>query len=984
MTMGAIIFFRTKYVCVLICLFFGCSIFGQHQNGMDGKGNASPDEGQQNKISDGSGTLNQSFLITDCGLDYTSAYAEITDRSHPVGLGLPAQLTISGVPAGAVVVKALLYWDLTIDVGGTTNYTFNGTPGNATMIGHQNKSKCWYASTLYYPGYVATQLATESYRADVTSLVSGNGTYTVNLFDLPRTIDGAALVVIYKQPGLAWEGTIQINDGVHVEESTNWITSDFTGIAPPCTNTCNAKAFIIISDLSTDNAYPTHFYQLNGIASNFPDKFFQLDEFTGLALTAGQTSIPFKICTNPTYLNNVDCYAVVAKAVYYRTYSCTSCQQNFQLQMATTNESSCGACDGTISTTVAGGLAPYTYLWTPSPISGQGTPSTFNLCGGTYSVTVNDNSGCITQTASATVVGQVSFHVDSIVQNPSGCTACTGSLSASVSNATGVLTYSLLSISGGTPVVQTTGSFTNLCPGSYILNIQSAVGCQYIDTVFIPGTGGISIDSIQVSSDNGCAQHCNGGIHLYAAGATQFSINGGANFQGSGIFTGVCTGTYNIMVQDAQGCQALATVHVDSSLLNLNVNGNTTICIGASATISASVQGGLAPYTYTWNQQLGNAPLHQVAPVVTTAYTVYIKDSLGCITSTQNVLVQVEPPLSLGTIPPQVACQGDPVTMNAQAFGGNGTYSFLWINMGSGTQLGNTNPLTVTPVSSTNYAVIVQDNCGTPPDTAFVNVTINSLGSLSLIADTTKGCAPLSIAFSGNGIPAGSNISWNFGDGSSGAGLSPVNHTYTQAGCFDVSLHITTGACQASITQTNMICVYPNPVAAFSYYPLAPTTYDTQLELTNLSSGGSSYQWLLDPEIVIQQTQSTHPLVTLPGLAGFQQICLTTTSDKGCTADTCIVIEVKEDFTIYIPNTFTPNDDGLNDVFIPVISGAKQSTYALDIYDRWGQLVFNTNTMSEGWNGKYKGQLVQEDAYLWKIVLTGVNRSYSGRVSIVK
>ena len=109
----------------------------------------------------------------------------------------------------------------------------------------------------------------------------------------------------------------------------------------------------------------------------------------------------------------------------------------------------------------------------------------------------------------------------------------------------------------------------------------------------------------------------------------------------------------------------------------------------------------------------------------------------------------------------------------------------------------------------------------------------------------------------------------------------------------------------------------------------------------------------------------------------------------GCIDETCNTVVINDVFLVWVPNAFTPGgDDLINDEFIPIVNGVNAIDYKFFIFNRWGELMFESYFPGEGWDGKYKGEYVQQDAYVWKLVLTdeafGKLHEYVGHVLVVK
>lgn len=127
---------------------------------------------------------------------------------------------------------------------------------------------------------------------------------------------------------------------------------------------------------------------------------------------------------------------------------------------------------------------------------------------------LEDNSGCIIYEDFFSIAGAPAFQLDTVTFNPTSCTVCDGSIDVTISNATSDLTYTL-TLAGEMPVVQiNNGHFGSLCAGTYNLSVVDTNGCDYTDVIVINQTSDIVIDSVQITTDNGCAGNCNGGMTL--------------------------------------------------------------------------------------------------------------------------------------------------------------------------------------------------------------------------------------------------------------------------------------------------------------------------------------------------------------------------------------------------------------------------------------------------------------------------------------
>lgn len=248
-----------------------------------------------------------------------------------------------------------------------------------------------------------------------------------------------------------------------------------------------------------------------------------------------------------------------------------------------------------------------------------------------------------------------------------------------------------------------------------------------------------------------------------------------------------------------------------------------------------------------------------------------------------------------------------------------------------------------------------------------------------------EGCAPLDVTFVDEST-INSNYSigsyeWIFGDGSSSSATDPA-HTYNSSGNFDVTLITTTQGtgCSDTLTLTQLMSVYLTPEASFSYSPTDATMLDPRIRFTNTSVNAADYIWdfgdgnlseLANPvNYYAEEGDYTVTLVANNGI---------------CTSRTVQEIHIDPETLIYIPNAFTPNGDGLNDVFIP--QGIGLERFNMTIYDRWGKELYYTNTMSEPWRGWYNGLELPNDSYVYRIEILDVNeevRVFRGSVNLVR
>ena len=640
-----------------------------------------------------------------------------------------------------------------------------------------------------------------------------------------------------------------------------------------------------------------------------------------------------------------------------------------------------GQNNGTATVAASGGTPPFTYLWN----NGQTNLTALNLAIGTYSVTVTDSRNCSSVT-SVSITQPSPLTASAIGINPTCFQYSNGSLSATVSG--GTSPYSYLWTTAGT---QTTAAVSNVVSGNYTVTVTDFNGCIKNASTALVDPNPISVSTTKI--DALCNGACNGTATVIATnGVSPYSyLWSDSLHQTTAVATGLCAGSYSITVKDADACTAGGGVLImEPSAVSVLVSPPQNLCYGHTVQINAQGTGGTPSYAYTWLGTSGlglvGAGPHTVAPNQSTIYSVSVADANGCSSTIANILVVVPPALSVTVNSDLGICAGHSGILTATPGGGTGgPYTYSWSN-GVTTQSQSVTP--PSGVSFVNYVVTLKDGCSKPvTDTAVVIVYPLSTGQFT--ESSIKGCEPLTVNFnatSNNGV----TYTWDFGDATSGSGAS-ATHTYSKDGVYTALLTITTSqGCVTSITNTNHIKVYPLPHADFEAKRASFSSLYTLMNFTDLSTASiSSWLWNFHDSASSSTISTVQNPIHSFSEVGFYNVELIVMNQFGCIDSTDQLIEIKDDFEFYAPNTFTPDGDGLNEVFLPVGVGYDLNSFQLFVFDRWGELIFQSNDHTKGWNGKAKNgpDIAPIGVYVWKVDLTD-NRNnkheYIGQVNLVK
>lgn len=663
-----------------------------------------------------------------------------------------------------------------------------------------------------------------------------------------------------------------------------------------------------------------------------------------------------------------------------------------------TNITCFGANNGQIAASPTGGSPSYTYSWTPTIAGNSGVVS--GLAPGGYSLTVIDANNC-------------SIGVNIAISEPLVLTSGYTSLPATCGQVNGSAT---ITINGGTPgynvVWNVSGTPTGtvagqLAPGNSIsANITDSKGCTITQTVNVNAAPSPSITGY-ASSQPSCFGLTNGEVSVsFVSGTAPYTITWSNPISQtittsalSQTIVGVGAGLYTATVKDNNGCITSQGVSVaQPPILTLSVSANQTICYGQSTQIYAQGNGGSPAYSYTWTNGsfTGGGP-HTVNPTNTATYNVTVGDTKGCTTSPKIVTVNVSAPLSaiggavslchnvFGILTP---------TIPTASSGNGGPYTYTWTTPPGG----NSNSISYTgnapSVSTTNtVAVTVSDGCTIPNAVAVFTITSNPLPIATFTADVLEGCAPTSVIFTAtSNNPSTDTYSWvNDNDKEIMGTTNPVTYNFTRSDSFTVVLEVTSSfGCVSRVVKNNYITIFPTPVASFYAEPASASILEPTINFINTTQGATNFYWDFgDPAAINGTNNST---LFSPShyynYVGVYKVNLVATSIKGCKDIVERTIEITPDFAIYIPNAFTPDGNGKNDVFQPLGVGIDEDNYRMDIFDRWGENIFTSNKFNVGWDGTVKGKkLAEQGVYVYKITVIdtrGGKHPYVGHVTVLK
>lgn len=273
------------------------------------------------------------------------------------------------------------------------------------------------------------------------------------------------------------------------------------------------------------------------------------------------------------------------------------------------------------------------------------------------------------------------------------------------------------------------------------------------------------------------------------------------------------------------------------------------------------------------------------------------------------------------------------------------------------------------------------------PDQSSALIRVVDLPTVAITSNLYSGCAPLEVELNTPSTNAGKGV-WNITDGTVYPYLRTV-HRFTAPGTYSVLFtYERVEGCSTQVTLARPIVVYETPVADFAIASEEVSMAEPVTQLTNLSTNLYNNRYLWETNAILEEPYKLHPELRFPA-AGRYQVTLTASTINDCKDVATRTIEVKNELSIYIPNSFTPNFDGKNDRFIPVYTlyGLDPKTFEMEIFDRWGHRVHRTRDIELGWDGSIGGEMAKEDVYVYLIHykdLDGQLHSKTGHITLIR
>ncbi len=810
------------------------------------------------------------------------------------------------------------------------------------------------------------------------------GSYTVTVTDANNCSNNNAVTITEPPPLLPHSGSTTTScpnscDGTAFAAPSGgtgaytykWLPGNNT--TSSVTNRCGGTDTLIITDANgcTDSSLmvistPT---KLSIIASTSPSNCNASDG--SITVTPGGGTGAYTYTWTPPVSTTNSAAGLAAGIYVVKITDANGCDSSFNVLLNNSggassftntdkNELCFGDAIGYIVAIPNGGTLPYTYFWAniPSP-SGQGTDSIYNLPAATYTLEVTDNAGCI-QFDSLSITQPPQLTDGGTITNANCSGVCTGAITLHPSGGTSPYTYNWTNGA-------TTQTISSLCPGNDTVLITDADGCT-LQQIFTVGQNVI----INLSTST-TPIPCNGGNSGTATahpsgGGGIYTYSWSPGLQTTQTANNLTAGTYTVTVTDQNGCQAIDSAQVlQPAVLAINFNTTPVTCNNACDGKSvANVVGGTSPYTYHWSS---GETIDSIINECGGTFIDTVTDANGCMTYDSAKFIN-PPVMNESHILTPASCNTtNDGGITIIASGGIPPYTFTWSNGATTQNLNNILPgkYVLTLTDSTNC--VITDSITLLSDTTVLaeagNDTTFCLNSATITLNGTRSLNATSYAWFQ--LPTHTLL------GNTALVTVPI----PPLGTTSYLLVTKDGTCVDSDT----VVVTINPAPIISAGPFKSILINTNTTIGGSPTGpaGSTYLW--SPAAGLGGDTTMANPVASPQVTTTYTVTVTVPS--GCTATDTVTVYILPQ--IVIPDGFTPNGDGENDVWtiknINLFPNA-----AVQIFNRWGEQLFNSTGYKTPWDGNFDNKPLPIGTYYYIIDLHDPRfpKAYTGPVTIVR
>lgn len=645
---------------------------------------------------------------------------------------------------------------------------------------------------------------------------------------------------------------------------------------------------------------------------------------------------------------------------------------NFQTSVSISNATCKDVCDGAIDLSILNGTAGingYDYLWS----TGATSQDISNLCDTAYIVTVQDvnvnSPNYLCKVVDTFSVTEPSL-LNADIVNPT-LTKCPGSpncdAEAKVNGSGGTQPYNYYWSSA-----ETNQNANSLCKGFNFVTVYDANGCEAYDTIeiFEPSpieTIGYGDTLICINSIAAIASSSTGGTPPFSYVWREGSLQGPVvSISSSDAVSPVITTEYYVQSFDGNGCTgdtSLVTVKVRPEL-DVRFVAPDTICPYDTVDITAVGIGGDSIYSFAW--ETGSfSNVITVSPDETRYYSVTVSDQCGTPFTIDSLKMQVGgyPDIKAHIeLEDDSICAGKSLYMIASATGGfrgPDEYRYTWTHNGKRNDI-----QFIQPFETTEYELRINDLCLSKPDTVKATIYVGNKIRPDLTFTPGVACKQSDVVIGLDEFDRANEYTWiidTFG-ALVDYRFDTLLYQFAETGCYDFELRVTSAfGCKSDTFFNCGVEILENPTASFSHQPNRPTNLEPMIDFRNTSVSTADFFWLIDGDTNISDSLFRYEFKERQEP---YNVTLFAVSEAGCIDSTSKEFTYFEETIIRYPNSFSPNADGLNDVFLIESEGLQLDDFNLEIFDRLGNQVFRTKRQTHGWDGRRpNGNLVSMGTY---------------------
>lgn len=518
----------------------------------------------------------------------------------------------------------------------------------------------------------------------------------------------------------------------------------------------------------------------------------------------------------------------------------------------------------------------------------------------------------------------------------------------------------------------------NLTPGSYTVQMTDQWGCVATASTTVGDTHPAYTSTSTLVS---CFGGNDGTATVSPVGnVTNVTYNWYEVGQTTQTATGLSDGVYHCQVTSQGGCIDTVAVTVTTlTPITIQLLGSQNVtCHGLPTGVAAvNVTNGTAPYTYQWYNSQSTS--NTASDLFAGDNYVVVKDAKQCVDTLHFTLTEPTALSVASIIPDSTICREDSISLFGTGAGGSSPYIYNWYRIDENNNLiaiaqDTQNVSVMASKDGDRFVIEVAEQCGSIP-TAFDTVTIHFPADIfpTLFSDKQEDCQPGTFTFYNDSSAQMSRIVSTFINFDNGhdtlvGNAFQITQDYPNYGGKNITVSVISDrGCHYSTTLNNFVYVAPHPTAGFTTNKNPITFFDTEVQfIDNSSNDVVSWQWYAPGSVTTTHSVERFPTFEFPkGVEETYPVQLIVTTALGCVDTIVKDLHVVTEVILYAPNSFTPDGDEFNNKYVYYIQGIDRNSFNIKIFNRWGNIVWESNDPDTFWDGTYQGKICPSGTYTY-------------------